>query len=523
MIMQGQSTAANPATAAPMGEPTAQEIRAVFIGLMIVLGLSALDQSIVATALPRIVGDLGGVSHLSWVVTAYVLASTSTMPLYGKLSDQYGRKPLIYTAIAIFLIGSALCGLAQSLFQLIVFRAIQGLGAGGLLPLAQIIIGDLVPPAQRGRRQGTIVAVFAVCSVLGPVLGGVITDLLSWHWIFYVNLPIGAVAFVAIARALRRPHPTHARRIDYLGAALLTSGTTTLLLVLALGGTEWPWRSPQITALAIATVVLAALFVVHVRRAPEPVLPLELFDNRVFLVACTVLGLTFMGLLGASLFFPLFFQVVMGITPSHSGFLTGPLMIGMVISSFINGRVLLRTGRYKPAQVGGLSVAVAAFTMLAWGIATARSLAVIEPAIFALGLGLGLVMPNMTIAVQNALPAAHRGVGTATLAFFRSLGGLIGVTGAGAVLSRQLRGAPGGAATPSLHTEGGVPHITTLSPEAHDALLGVYRHAIATTFTIGACIVVIALIAILFLPELPLRAHHTPTGGSDGTAGRHPG
>ncbi|MEW6643830.1 MAG: MDR family MFS transporter [Pseudomonadota bacterium] len=512
MTTPAPSATATPTIAAPTAEPTAQEIRAVFIGLMIVLGLSALDQSIVATALPRIVGDLGGVTHLSWVVTAYVLASTSTMPLYGKLSDQYGRKPLIYAAIAIFLIGSALCGLAQSLFQLIVFRAIQGIGAGGLLPLAQIIIGDLVPPAQRGRRQGAIMAVFAVCSVLGPILGGVITDLLSWHWIFYVNLPVGAVAFVAIARALRRPAPTHARRIDYLGAALLTCGTTAFLLVLALGGTQWPWRSPEIITLAVATVVLTALLVVHVRRAPEPVLPLDLFDNRVFVVACAVLGLTFMGLLGASLFFPLFFQVVMGITPSHSGFLTGPLMIGMVVSSFVNGRVLLRAGRYKPAQVGGLSVAVVAFATLAWGIATARSLAVIEPAIFALGLGLGLVMPNMTIAVQNALPAAHRGVGTATLAFFRSLGGLIGVTGAGAILARQLRGTPG-AGVPSLHAEGGVPHITALTAEAHSALLDVYRHAIATTFTIGVCIVLAALIAILFLPELPLRAHHGPAGG----------
>jgi EmrB/QacA subfamily drug resistance transporter len=273
---------------------------------MIVPGLGAIDQSIVATALPRIVGDLGGVTHLSWVVTAYVLASTSTMPLYGKLSDQYGRKPLIYAAILIFLLGSVLSGAAQSLMQLIIFRAIQGIGAGGLLPLSQIIIGDLVPPAERGRNQGAIVAVFAVCSVIGPVLGGVITDLLSWHWIFYVNLPVGAVALVAVARSLRRPHPTRARRIDYVGALLLTVCTTAFLLILALGGSEWPWLSPQIDGLSAATVLVAVLFVLHVRRVPEPVLPLDLIDDRVFVVACAVMALTFMGMLGASLFFPLF-------------------------------------------------------------------------------------------------------------------------------------------------------------------------------------------------------------------------
>jgi EmrB/QacA subfamily drug resistance transporter len=489
----------------PSDEPTKREIRAVFIGLMIVLGLGAIDQSIVATALPRIVGDLGGVTHLSWVVTAYVLASTITMPLYGKLSDQYGRKPLIYAAILIFLLGSVLSGAAQSLLQLIIFRAIQGIGAGGLLPLSQIIIGDLVPPTQRGRNQGAIVAVFAVCSVIGPVLGGVITDLLSWHWIFYVNLPVGAVALVAIARSLRRSHPTRARQIDYLGALLLTICTTTFLLILALGGSQWPWLSPQIEGLFAATVLVAVLFVLHVRRVPEPVLPLDLIDNRVFVVGSTVMALTFMGMLGASLFFPLFFQIVMGVSASHSGFLTGPLMVGVVISSVFNGRVLLRSGRYKRAQIVGLAVAVAAFAVLAWSIATAQGFAVIEPAIFILGLGLGLVMPNMTIAVQNALPAAHRGVGTATLAFFRSLGGLIGVTGAGAILAWQLHMAtrPSGSLS-----EGGLPQLAS---QAQAAAIPIYRHAIATTFSVGACIVAIALVVVLFLPELPLRAHRAPT------------
>jgi EmrB/QacA subfamily drug resistance transporter len=491
------------------GAPTRREIRAVFVSLMIVLGLGAIDQSIVATALPRIVGELGGITHLSWVVTAYVLSSTASMPLYGKLSDQYGRKPVLYAAILIFLLGSALSGAAQSLLQLIMFRAIQGLGAGGLLPLAQIIIGDLVPPAERGRRQGAIVAVFAVCSVIGPLLGGVITDLLSWHWIFYVNLPIGAVSLAVVARALRRPHLMRHRRIDYLGAALLTGSTTAFLLVLALGGSEWPWTSPQVGITAGAAFLLTALFILHIHREREPVLPPELFRNRLFVVASTVLALTFMGMLGASLFFPLFFQVVMGINPSESGFLTGPLMLGVVISSIVNGRVLLRSGRYKPAQIAGLVVATVSLAALSWGVATAQTLVVIEPTMFAFGLGLGLVMPNMTIAVQNALPVAHRGVGTATLAFFRSLGGLIGVTGSGAILSQQLHLAANQAATTSAGPHAlseALPSIAALPPEAHAAVLAVYRHAIATVFVTGVCIIGIALIVLLFLPELPLRA-----------------
>lgn len=486
---------------APEAGTTAGEIRIVFIGLMIVLGLAAIDQSIVATALPRIVGELGGVAHLSWVVTAYVLTSTATMPLYGKLSDQYGRKPVLYGAIVIFLIGSVLSGAAQSLFQLILFRAVQGLGAGGLLPLAQIIIADIVPPRERGRRQGAIAAVFAVSSVLGPVLGGVITDLLSWHWIFYVNLPIGILAVAVIERALRRPHPQHHRRIDYLGAALLTASTTALLLVVALGGTEWPWASIEVAVTTAAGLVLAAVFVLHILRIPEPVLPPELFRDRLFVVASTVLALTTMGMLGSGTFFPLFFQVVMGINPSVSGFLTGPLMLGVVISSIVNGRLQLRYGRYKPALIAGLAVAALAFAALSMSIATAQTLFVIEPTIFALGAGLGLVMPNTTIAVQNALVVAHRGVGTATLAFFRSLGGLLGVTGAGAILAQRLHLAG------SLH-EGGMPPAAA---PADPALIEVYRHAIATVFATGAGIVALALLAVMFLPELPLRADNRPT------------
>ncbi|WP_243040914.1 MDR family MFS transporter [Dyella sedimenti] len=501
---------ATPAATLPVASPpSAQEIQRVFIGLVIVLALGAIDQSIVATALPRIVSDLGGINHLSWVVTAYVLASTATMPLYGKLSDQYGRKPMVMFAILVFLLGSVLSGAARNLIELIVFRAVQGVGAGGLLPLAQIIIGDMVPPTQRGRRQGVIAAIFAVCSVVGPVLGGLITDLLSWHWIFYVNLPVGAVALVMIGRTLRQYTPLHHRRIDYLGSALMTIATVSLLLVLTLGGTQWPWASAPIAGFAACAALTGVLFVRHVRHEPEPVLPLALFHNRLFVIACTVMALTFMGLLGASLFFPLFFQLVMGVSPARSGLMTGPLMVGIAAASLFNGRVLLRAGRYKPAQVIGLAVATVAFGVLAWSAATSQGLGVIEPSMLSLGLGLGLVMPNMTIAVQNALAPVHRGVGTATLAFFRSLGGLVGVAGSGAILAWQLRRSSNLLPhTATLLAEGGPSPDSVLSLHAQAAAVAVYRHAIAFTFVTGTLVVACAFLVILLLPEFPLRDHH---------------
>lgn len=435
--------------------------------------------------MPRIIGEFGGISHLSWVVTAYVLTSTATMPLYGKLSDQYGRKPVLYAAILLFLAGSALSGMAQSLPQLILFRGVQGIGAGGLVPLAQIIIADLLPPASRGKHQGMIVAVFAVCSIAGPALGGIITDLLSWHWIFYINLPIGLASLVVLARALRRPSIVHSRRIDYLGAVLLTGATTAFLLVLALGGTEWSWMSPSLHATAGLGLGLTLLFILHIRRAPEPIMPPALFTDRLFVVACLVMALTLMAMQGAGLFFPLYFQLVKGIDPSLSGCLTGPLMVGVTISALFNGRILLRMGRYKPAQIAGLAVAILALAGLSWGMAADKPLTFIEPAILATGLGLGLVMPSMTIVIQNALSFAHRGVGTAALAFFRSLGGLVGVTGAGAILAMRL-------------------HAAKL--DAPD--LPIYRQAIATVFGAGAGVTALALVILLLLPELPLRTQH---------------
>jgi len=475
---------------------TEREIRAVYLAMMAVLGLSALDQSIVATALPRIVADLGGMAHLSWVVTAYVLASTATMPLYGKLADQYGRRPMIFAAMGAFLLGSALCGLAQDMTQLIVFRALQGVGAGGFLPLAQIIIADIIPPAERGKRMGMVPVVYAATSLLGPVLGGLITDALSWHWTFYVNLPVGAVAFYAIARALHKEKVHHAHRVDYLGSVLMTGSITSALLVLALGGTEWAWDSLQVQLCSVLAVVLGAWLAVHVRKVPEPVLPPDLFGNRTFNIASVVMALTFMGLMGATVFFPLFFQVVMGSSPASSGLLTVAMMIGLVGSSMLSGRRLARTGKYKDVQLGGLVAALVAFSTLALGMEAGWGYWVIEPAIFLLGAGLGLVMPNMTIAVQNALPLPRRGVGTAMLTFFRSLGGLLGVTGSGAMLARSLH----------IH---GVKAVAAVGPGVSvlPSTVAVYRHAIAGIFGAGALLVLLGLVVLLFLPEVPLAGH----------------
>lgn len=484
------------------------ELRMVYSGLMMVIGLGALDQSIVATALPRIVSDLGGITKLSWVVTAYVLTSTATMPLYGKLSDQYGRKPMIFVAVSVFLLGSALSGLAHSMTQLILFRAVQGLGAGGFLPLAQITIGDLVSMRVRGKYQGLFASIFGVSSVTGPVIGGVITEDLSWHWIFYVNLPLGALALGMIWVALRRPHERHGRRIDYAGAFLLMAATTLLLFALSLGGNAYAWDSPEIIGFAVATIATAVLFVIRERLAPEPILPLHLFSNRVFVIACLVLSLTFMAMMGAGTFFPVFFQLVLGVAPTHSGLLSGPFMAGIVTSSIIGGRLVSRTGRYKPIQLVGVSVAVLSFSALTAGAWLGGGIPAIEPALVTLGLGLGLVTPNMTIAVQNALGRADMGVGTASAAFFRSLGGVIGVAGSGAIMSAQLRAqlALGPDQNVGAALKGGLEQLTALTGPAHDAVVAIYRHALAMTFLADVFVAAAALTVLFFLPELPLRS-----------------
>ena len=292
--------------------PTTREVRIVFAGLMLALALASLDQNIVGVALPQIVSELGGLHHLSWVVTSFLVTSTATTPLYGKLSDMYGRKPLFIIAIVIFLIGSCLCGLSRSMTELVVFRGIQGMGAGGLMVLAQTTIADLVAPRERGRYQGLFGAVFAFSSVAGPLLGGFITSALSWRWIFYVNVPVGIPALAMIAFGFHRPHHKVQHRIDYAAVALLSSATVALLLVLSWGGVQYPWSSPLIIGLAMASAVLTVLLIRTERRSAEPVLSPHIFHNRTVVIASSVMGLAFMGIFGAFVFLPLFFQLVMG-------------------------------------------------------------------------------------------------------------------------------------------------------------------------------------------------------------------
>lgn len=481
-----------------------REGRVVLAGIMLALTLAALDQNIVATALPRIVSDLGGLAHLSWVVTAFMVASTTTTPLYGKFSDIYGRKPAFLVSIVVFLLGSVLCGMAQGMTQLIVFRAIQGLGAGGLITLAQTTIGDIVTPRERGRYQGLFASVFAGCSVAGPLLGGFITDALSWRWIFYVNLPVGAVALTLIAAGLRANGRAIPHRIDYAGALLLIAATSCVLLVLSWGGSLYPWSSTPMLVLASAAVLLCTALALVEARALEPVLPLHLFANRVFVLGVAVISLSAMALFAAVVFLPLFFQLVIGVSPTRAGLMISPMMGGVIVASVVGGRLVSRTGRYKFFPVCGLAAATMAY--LAMGRAAAHGTAVgwIEAVLVAMGLGIGFVMPNLTTAIQNAVAWRDLGAATSASAFLRSLGGALGVALSGAILVAQLRRAPH-AATENMQA---LDRIAHLPPAEHAALVGLYAHALASTFLVGAAIAGCAFILILFLPERPLRASH---------------
>ena len=499
----------------PQAPVSRRELYLVFAGLMLALTLASLDQNIVSTALPRIVSDLGGIAHLSWVVTAFLVTSTVTTPLYGKLSDMYGRKPLFFTAIIIFLIGSILCGLAETMFQLILFRALQGLGAGGLITLAQTTIGDLIVPRELCKYQGIFGAVFAACSVAGPILGGFITDALSWRWIFYVNLPVGAAALFLIAIGLRTKCNRHRHRIDYTGAAFLTCGTVALLLLLSWGGTVYPWLSPVILALAVLAAVFYTVLIGQERRASEPIFPPHLFTNPVFLIGVSVIGLNTMALMGSLVFLPLFFQVVLGASPSRAGLMMAPMMGGVIVAAVTGGRLVSAFGRYKIFPVLGLLVGTVSFLTLAWCAFTGQSLPLIETALVSLGCGLGLVMPNLTVAIQNSVERTDMGAATSVSGFIRSLGGALGVAIAGTVVALRLRSYLPASWTQPQNSgnsllELGVQQIAALPAAQHTLLLDGYRHAVATTFLTGAGVAALAFTIVLFLPERPLRTAPNP-------------
>ncbi len=472
--------------------------------------LAALDQTIVATALPTIVGDLGGLSHISWVVTAYLLAQTAVTPLYGKLGDMYGRKVVLQGALLIFLAGSMLCGLSRSMDELIAFRALQGLGGGGLMVSAQAAIGDVVPPRERGRYTGLFGAVFGLASVAGPLLGGFLTGQLSWRWIFYVNVPIGVVAFFVLAATLPAMKERVDHVIDYLGTALLAAGLSAIILATSLGGNSYAWGSAFIIGLGVAGVLLIAAFMFVERRAAEPVLPPRLLRNRVFSVSGAVGFVVGFALFGAVTYLPLFLQVVKGASPTGSGLQLLPLMGGLLITSIASGQVITRTGRYRWFPIAGTAVMSIGLYLLST-LDPSSTTASIFLFMFILGLGLGMVMQVLVLVVQNAVDYSDLGVATSGATLFRSVGGSLGTAVLGAIFSNRLTAELKSVFPPA--AAGRVPSSAGVSPKAIAALppgiktdyLQAFTNSLNTVFLVAAIVAVVAFILSWFIRELPLR------------------
>jgi EmrB/QacA subfamily drug resistance transporter len=484
----------------------APRVGLIFAALMLVLLLASLDQTIVSTALPTIVGDLGGIEHLSWVVTSYLLASTVVGPLYGKLGDLYGRKIVLQTAIVIFLVGSALCGLSQNMFQLIVFRAVQGLGGGGLIVVTIAAIADVVSPRERGRYQGYFGGVFGVSTVVGPLLGGFFVDNLSWRWIFYVNIPIGLIALVVIASAFHAPVQRVRHAVDYLGAALLAAGLTGIVLYTSLGGTTWDWGAPQMVVLILGGTLCIAAFVVVEGRAKEPIVPLELFRNRVFTVSCVIGFIVGVALFGAVTYLPIYLQNVEGHSATTAGLLMTPMMAGVLITSITSGQLISRTGRYRPFPIIGTAVMTVGLVLLSrLEVGTSTVLAGLY--MLVMGLGIGMVMQVLVLVAQNAVDYRNLGVATSGSTLFRQVGGSIGVAMFGAIFANQLAAnlaekIPPGAQLPAAVDPVAIKHLPA---ELHDLYVQALTDSLRPVFLTAATIAVFAFVLTWFLREVPLR------------------
>jgi EmrB/QacA subfamily drug resistance transporter len=523
------STAAVPASYSAL---KGRQLLIAMAGILLGLLLSSLDQTIVGTAMPRIIADLGGFEHYAWVSTAYLLTSTASVPIFGKLSDIYGRKWFYIGGLIFFMAASALCGASQSMLQLVLFRGLQGIAGGILMTNAFAIIGDLFPPAERGKWQGVTASVFGLSSIVGPALGGWLTDGPGWRWVFYVNLPVGLLAVAVLVYGLPAIRHGEKRPIDWLGAAGIVGTTVPLLLALSWGGNDYAWDSTLVIGLFALSLVMLAVFLIAETRAVEPILPLSFFRNRTFAISVSSMALLGAGMFGAVMFLPLFVQGVMGRSATNSGAVLTPMMLGMVVASTTSGQIVSRSGRYKWAPITGLSLLATGMFLLSRMDAATNNGTLVRNMILC-GVGIGLTMPTFTLAVQNVFPQRQIGVVTSSVQFFRSIGSTIGIAVMGSLLTSQVHeriasDVPA-EVTAALPPEalGSINAQALASPEAQDqlraafgagaeaerlytllirSLQGALEAAINQVFVIGFAIALIALVLVFFLPEQPLRS-----------------